>query len=486
MGAALRKYLTIAIAGAGLIAVPPTQAVAAHAEAHSVLLTSVDSPFGSGTALIPGASLFATPSQGWLDAFAELYLTPHGFTGTTQAVTTPESLYPFTGPFSMTLDKSVAQGVQILEEAIKQQIAAGGVSADNPVIVSGYSQSSTVDSLLMTKLAADGIDSQLVRFVLLGDPSNPNGGLLERFALPEGSTPEAPSLGLTFSGATPSDLYRTDIYTYEYDGFAHFPKYPINVLADINAYLGILFNHGAYLGVTPERLMPVADGGSLVQLPTLADDGLTNYYMILSDSLPLLAPLRLLPILGNPLADLLQPALSVLINLGYGSVTDSWSGYADVPTTMGFLPDQSVLDQVPAALLAGLQQGVQDAITTLSDPDNYQLISPQTMDYVLDPLLRSATMAFNLDGSQEDISNYLSTFLSGALNWFTEGVGELSLTHTGLPPLDMASALFFTLPQIAVEMFNIEMAAGNPIDAIGEPLAALVGLAPLMLAGAIF
>lgn len=484
MGPALRTCLGIALLGTGLVAVPPAPAVA-DTQTRSVLLAGAESGLGSGTALIPGASFIATPSQGWLDAFEALYLAPHGFTGATVPVTMPESLYPFTGPFSMTFDNSTAQGVQIMFDQIKAQIAAGGVSADNPVVVGGYSQSSTVDSLLMTKLADAGVDSDLVRFVLLGDPSNPNGGMLERFALPEGSTPEATTLGLTFSGATPSDLYQTDIYTYEYDGFAHFPQYPINFLADINAYLGIVFNHSAYLGLTPEQLTPVADGGSLVQLPTLADDGLTNYYMILSDSLPLLAPLRLLPILGNPLADLLQPALSVLINLGYGSVTDSWSGYADVPTTLGFLPDISVLEQVPAALWAGLQQGVQDALNTLADPDNYQLISPQTMDYVLTPLLNSATAAFNLDGSQEDIDNYLSVFLQGAQNWFTEGFQELSLTHTGVPAIDMAGALLFTLPQLAMEVFNTEMAAGNPLDAIGEPLAALIGLAPLMLIGAI-
>lgn len=478
------NYLGIAIAGASLIT--PIQPSPAHVQARPVLLTSVGSALGSGTALIPGASGVATPSQGWLDAFERLYLTPHGFTGTTVPVTTPESLYPFTGPFSMTFDNSTSQGLQIIEDAIKAQIAAGGVSAENPVVVGGYSQSSSIDSLLIPKLADDGIDADNVHFVLLGDPNNPNGGMLERFAIPDGSNPDATTLGLTFSGATPSDVSPTDVYTYEYDGFADFPKYPINFLSDLNAYLGIIFNHIAYLGLTPEQLTPVADGGSLVQLPTEATDGLTNYYMILSGSLPLLDPLRLVPFVGNPLADLLQPALSVLVNLGYGSIDNGWSpGYADVPTTLGFLPDQSVLDQVPAALLAGLQQGVQDAVKDLTDPGNYQLISPQTMDYVLTPMLNSATAAFNLDGSPQDISDYLSTFFSGVENWFTQGFQELSLSHTGLPAVDMAGALLFTLPQLALDVFNTEMAAGNPVDAIGEPLAALIGLSPLMLIGSI-
>lgn len=467
----------IAVVAAGLIVVPPVEAAATPAQ---VLLAGAESALGDGTALIMGASFVATPSQGWLNAFDKLYLQPHGFTGDMQAVTTPESLYPFTGPFSMTFDNSTAQGMQIILDAIKAQIAAGGVSPDNPVVVSGYSQSSSIDSLLMKRLEQEGVDPANLHFVLLGNPNNPNGGLLERFAVPLGDNPDAVHLGLTFSGAAPSDVSPTDVYTYEYDGFADFPKYPINLLSDLNAYLGIVFNHIAYLGVTPEQI------SNAVQLPTLDPDSLTDYYMIESASLPLLSPLRLLPVFGNPLADLLQPALSVLVNLGYGSIDNGWSpGYADVATPMGLLPDQSVLDQVPDALLQGLQQGVQDAFNTLMNPANYQLISPQTMDYVLGPLINSAIAAFNLDGSPEDITNYLSTFLSGAANWFTEGFQELSLTHTGLPLIDMGSTLFCTLPQVAWNLFETQMAAGDPVAAIGEPLAALIGLAPLMLVGAI-
>ncbi|MEB3034114.1 PE-PPE domain-containing protein [[Mycobacterium] nativiensis] len=475
MRAAVHGCLATGIVVSGLMAVPP----ALDTQARGVQLTSVEQSLGDGTALIMGASGVATPSQGWLNAFDRLYLQPHGFTGDLQAVTTPESLYPFTGPFSMTFDRSAAQGQQIMLDAIKAQIAAGGVSHDNPVVVSGYSQSATIDSLLMSQLADEGVDPNDVHFVLLGNPSNPNGGMLARFAIPDGNTPEAPSLGLTFSGAAPSDVSPTNSYTYEYDGFADFPKYPINILSVLNAYLGIVFNHIAYLGLTPEQI------DNAIQLPTSADS-LTNYFMIESPSLPLLDPLRLVPILGNPLADLLQPALSVLVNLGYGSIDHGWSpGFADVATPLEFLPPQSLLDQVPDALLQGLQQGVQDAFNTLMNPANYQLISPQTMDYVLGPLINSAIAAFNLDGSPDDISNYLSTFLSGVENWFTQGLQELSFTHTGLPPIDMASALLFTLPPLAVELFNTNMAAGNPLDAIGEPLAALVGLAPLMLIGAL-
>ena len=47
------------------------------------------------------------------------------------------------------------------------------------------------------------------------------------------------------------------------------------------------------------------------------DGGVTHYYMIPDQNLPLLEPIRAIPVVGTPLADLLQPDLRVLVNLGY-------------------------------------------------------------------------------------------------------------------------------------------------------------------------
>ena len=115
-----------------------------------------------------------------------------------------------------------------------------------------------------------------------------------------------PSFGATFSGATPDNLYPTDIYTNEYDGFADFPRYPVNLLSDLNALIGIGYEHATYLD--PSELSNVIDLG------TYAD---TTYYMIPADGLPLLEPLEVIPFIGQPLYDLLEPDMSVLVNLGY-------------------------------------------------------------------------------------------------------------------------------------------------------------------------
>src|SRR5262249_48669786 len=144
---------------------------------------------------------------------------------------TPAQLRPFIG--TLGFDQSVAQGAADLNAAIMAQHNAG-----HNIVVLGFSQSSTVASMEMRYLetlppsARPGTDQ--LSFVLLGDPSNPNGGFLERipgvFLQP---------LGLTASGATPDNVYPTTIYTIQYDGFADFPRYPLDIPADLNAIMGI-------------------------------------------------------------------------------------------------------------------------------------------------------------------------------------------------------------------------------------------------------
>jgi hypothetical protein len=486
----LSPFLTVGAAisaAAGVITALLADASVPGVRSDVVRLTSgdgADSPLGDGLALIVGGSGYPSPGQGYVDAYDALYLAPREFGGTLQSLTTPESLYPFTFPFSETYDASTAQGVADIVHAVQGQIADGGVDAANPVVVTGYSQGATLDSLAMTQLAADGVPSVDVHFVSLGDPNAPDGGLLERFDLPAGTNPELPSLGLTFSGATPSDLYPADIYSYEYDGFVDFPKYPINIVSDLNAYVGILFNHLGYLGFTPEQ---VADA---IQLPTSAADTMANYYMVLSDSLPLLDPLRLVPFLGNPLADLIQPDLSVLVNLGYGNADyTNLGGFdhgdADVATPLGFLPSQSVLDQVPQALANGLQQGVHDFFKDLTDPSNYQLYSPETQD-AFGPALGTIIAGGDLN-DPSDFPHLLSAELTGIENWFTQGITELSLAHTGIPPLDVASALLFSLPQLDYNVVTSMLADGATLtDAIGTALSADIGILPLAAVGALF
>ena len=160
--------------------------------------------------------------------------------------------YPLDANGLPDLSTSVGQGATILQSTV-----LGEQAADDASTVFGYSQGSTLNGIAMQLLDPTGtpktstVDPQ---FLLIADPSNPNGGLLERFNGFETTSGQTtvdplnlPSLGISFDGATPADDYTTTIYSLEYDGFADFPRYPLNFLSDLNAFLGIADLHGTYL-----------------------------------------------------------------------------------------------------------------------------------------------------------------------------------------------------------------------------------------------
>ena len=303
-------------------------------------------------------------------------------------VFTPEGLYPLTGAGVHQLylnyptaddgfpapSTSAGQGMAIVESTIAADQAAGDTST-----VFGYSQSSTVASYVMQQLDPNGTPQPAsgLQFLLLADPSNPNGGALERFAgfettsgQPVSDPLTLPSLGFNFDNATPADDYVTSIYSLEYDGFADFPRYPLNFLSDLNAFLGIATLHGTYLnGFVPGNGGPTAEQiANAVPLPgsrtPAPPDSLTNYYMI-DETPPLVA------LLPQPLQDLLGPDLTYLINLGYG---DGSLGYsvtpdspANVPTPFGLFPDVS-LSTVLSTLATDTQQGITAFENDLADP----------------------------------------------------------------------------------------------------------------------
>lgn len=204
----------------------------------------------------------------------------------------------------------------------------------------GWSQSATISSLVMQQLSQPpfSVPTNLLQFVLVGDPNAPNGGLSARFF-----GLQLPSLGLSFDGATPANLYPTRIYTLEYDGFADYPPYPIDIFSDLNAAFGLVETHPLYLSI------PATVVNNAVQLPQSGAPSMTTYNMIpLSqlpypeNYLPLVQPLLSFPVVGKPLADLLQPDLMALVNWGYGDPNFGWStSPADVPTQFGFLPPLS-------------------------------------------------------------------------------------------------------------------------------------------------
>jgi hypothetical protein len=351
----LRVVAAIAVAGliADSLPLPPAapQPVVHSTAVRLASTDAADSPLGDGTALLMGGTSIPQPSQLYLDAANTLYLQPRGFDGTLQSLFTPENAS----------STSEARGDQILDSTILQEYDSGDVSAQNPIVVFGYSQSASISTDVMRELAGQGVPSSDVHFVLIGDPDNPAGGS-------EVVTSNLYQQYLQDNVATPNDLYPTDVYTHEYDGVADFPKYPIDLLSDLNATLGFIYEHGTYLSLTSEQI------SDAIQLPTSTADTMVNYYIIPAESLPLLDPLRLIPIIGQPLYDLLEPDTQILVNLGYGSIDQGWtSGDADVVSTAGLFPTDINLGDLSTALGNGLQQGVSDFLADLGNPDTYKI-----------------------------------------------------------------------------------------------------------------
>lgn len=406
---------------------------------------------GSGIP-VPSAPYIAT-------VFANFILPnfPGGSVTNALALFTPAGLYPLTGTTVLTLNYSVSQGLSVLQTTLLGTglgqhglIQPGG----QPVVVQGISQGAIIASLEMQQLLtmpSPPTASQL-GFVLLGDPMNPNGGLLARFP---GLT--LPSLGQTFYGATPSNTpWPTHIYTLEYDGIADWPQYPLNVLADLNAVAGLYYVHPTYPGLNPAALPP---GYNIVQLPTSPGyPGNTAYSMITIPHLPLLQPLRAMPLLGNPIADLIEPDLRVLVNLGYGDVAHGYStGPADIRTPFGLFPPvepQSVF----SALNAGTQQGI-SAFT-----GDLQALATQPL-----PPLSPA-------GFISDVGSLLKPYTD-----FNTAFAKVQ------PTVNIATGLVATLPSYDVQLFMdgiAQVTGGQPvqglINAIGMPIAANVGLSVLL------
>jgi hypothetical protein len=393
---------------------------------------------------------------------------------------TPASLYPLTGVKSLTLDASVAQGVQILDSAIKNTLAT---NASGSVAVFGPSESAIVSSLEMENLANPLLNpspptANQLGFVLVGDQMNPNGGILARFpGLPAGQPLQLPSLGITFYGATPSNtIYPTNIYSMEYDGFADFPQYPINVVSDLNAFAGILHVHNAYPG-NPSAPPP---GYNIQQLPTSPGyTGVTNYYMITTQNgLPLLDPVRGIPVIGNPIADLLQPDLTTIVNLGYGSPTQGWSmGYANDQTYFGLFPHVSQA-LIAKDLIVGAQQGTHAFVSD---------IHAETSGVSLASVSHSLTSALSApslspDGIIETIQGTVTNVANGISS------AAASLYAAALPTADIVNAVVTVIPAYDLNLFlsGIQQALdGNVLGglqyAFVAPIAATTGL--LTLAG---
>ncbi|ORW24920.1 PE family protein [Mycolicibacter nonchromogenicus] len=396
--ACVAATLVVGIAGA-----PQATALTPAPGNPTVLLSAADGgPLaGSGIALIMGPSMIPTPSQEFAETVEELYLSPHGFAGELEVLTTPAETY--------LLDQSLTKGAQILTDRVLELIELGEADGDHPVTVFGYSQSAALTTLAMQQLAEADVPSSAVHFVLIGNSANPNGGLMVGFEnMPEVVEAMGQSY-VTLGNPTPSGLYPTSIYTLEYDGYADFPRYLSNVFADLNAVMGMATQHIAYLGLTPDQI----EGAILLDTDP---DSLVSSYMIRSEYLPLLYPLLFVPVTGKPMYDLMEPTMRILVNLGYGSIENGWNeGSPDEPTL--FTMEQPNIDwnEVNAALAVAAQTGWNAFVADILDPATYQVVDVIDNPALATLLASGASVGLSESDDVQDMLNGLTSLMWEAL-----------------------------------------------------------------------
>ncbi len=389
LGAASSSYLS-------------TEAISA-----STMQSTLAGPLSTGvTTLIMGGTGNPTPNAGYLNSIYNAYIAPliAPQAAIPTGLTTPEQGFPLTGLNSLTYDTSVARGLEILQQAIAAQ------PPGTHTVAFGFSQSASIITEYLKGIANGSITGPPqsdLSFVLAGNPNNPNGGLFQRFV-----GIYLPGVNETFSGATPDSAYATSIYTIQYDGFAHFPRYPLNLLASANALAGMYYGH---LSPAPayENLTPAQIASAFVAPVSPGATGNTTYYMIPSQDLPLLRPLNL----PQPVLNLIQPPLRVLIDLGYGDIGGVNTEYANLPTPASLFPVVNPVN-VGSYLIKGTVQGVQANLVWAG-------VLPQTYMPDTYPYVASLHPGLTINLGQPSVT---------AVSAVTTGLGSL-LRALNIPPL---------------------------------------------------
>ncbi len=156
----------------------------------------------------------------------------------------PAKFRPLTGPSSPTLGASIAQGVAMLDAAIKGSSGA--------MVVVGFSQGCLVIEQELRNLETDpdAPPPSDMSVVLVSDPIRP-GGMLSRFFAPGRTIPV-----LEYTMIEPADTqYDVTVIQREYDGAADWPENRHAVIATMNAIAGFVTMH---CGLPPSAKRPHA------------------------------------------------------------------------------------------------------------------------------------------------------------------------------------------------------------------------------------
>jgi hypothetical protein len=356
-------------------------------------LTAAISRAADYVLVLPGTGN-PTPNAAFVNAEVRNFVTPTnpacGATCNQIAVDYPASFWPIIlfGLKQLNSDKwnvSVQAGVSNMAAQL-----AGAYSADpgGHFYVVGYSQGATVGSYFKRSYPTDPQSQGLppldqVTFDLAANPNRPNGGVFMRPGI--FGPLDIPILDATVGIPAPTDTgVRTSDIVIQYDGVSDFPEFPVDLLADVNALAGLLFIHPTYVypnGAHPDghpygytvdeftaevaAAQQAADNGQCTQAAHCQQFGDTTYITLPTTDLPVLAPLRFigertgLSPLTTPLADLVQPVMKELIEIGYDRTSYG------TPTPFRLIPNINPVT-LGAGLVAASVQGISDALGDIS------------------------------------------------------------------------------------------------------------------------
>jgi hypothetical protein len=241
------------------------------------------------------------------------------------------------------------QGLHNVDRAITDVLAT--LNPGEKAVAVGYSSSANVLVREMRNLQGQpsgAPPTDQLGFFLMGNTNRPNGGILQRFP-----GLYIPDVDIRFDGSTPIDTpYATTDIGWEYDTASDFPLYPLNLLADLNAVFAGPITHSNYFNadVNGPRAFPDTTVGNI------------TYITLRAPHLPLLLPFYYAGF-PKPLLDLVEPALTVMIDWGYDR-----SISPGTPTTARLIPNINpitAIGDLAEAVAEGVRRfnaGVQPAV----------------------------------------------------------------------------------------------------------------------------
>ena len=442
--------------------------------------SSSDVPPSDRTALVLGGTTVPKPDQFYLDIVRDNVIEPThpGETIEYIAVTAPMTAWPVTGIgrvmwlvtgpqsvwgpggsawpneplwklsglFDPTFDQSVRGGVVDLEAAIAEH-------PNEALVIYGYSQGAVVANREKQNLAAqypEGTDAPDIDFVLTGDPNVPNGGLAARFP-----GLYIPVLDVTLNGAAPTDTqFDTVEIISQYDGSSDFPLYPLNLVADVNAVLGVVYTHPYDLDAS------LAD--PTVPPPIHTKTGDTDYYFFPTDDLPLFAPLRSVGV-PEPVIDVVEPFFREVVELGYDRSIPPGE-----PTPARLIPPINPV-KVAADLVNAVGEGVNNALALTGSAPLLKIPAPgSSADTNGGGVVGSPDKVVDLNAVGDGIDNSLSVlnpFGTDQGNGQNSGPQTPLGRRTKLTPKSLTDGFKFT--PLKPRSSKADNRTGGPVATVG-------------------